>query len=75
MFVGWNGMGMKMGIGTGVGIEWSDHSIIMFDTIRNEMDIPFYFYVWYNKIVQEWNEKKIINYNNTLISKNNKLSI
>ena len=49
-------MGVEMEIGVGVemrmGMEWNiDHFIIMFETIRNRIDILFYFYVWYNKIV------------------------
>ena len=49
------------------GLKQNGHFIIMFDAIRNGMDIPFYFYVWYNKIMQKLNKK--INYNNTLIIK------
>ena len=62
-------------MGVRIRMEQNDHFMIMFDMLGNRMGIPFYFYIWYNKIVQEWNGKKVINYNNTFITKNDKLSI
>ena len=32
-------------------MEWNDYFIIIFDIVRNEIDISLYFYVWYNEIV------------------------
>ena len=50
-------------------LKYNDHFIIIFTIINNEMDISFYFYIWYNKILKKWNGKKLINYNNSFITK------
>ena len=56
-------------------IKWNNHFIIIFDIVRNEIDISFYFFVWYNKIKKEKNEEKNkkINYNNILKTNDNKI--
>ena len=38
-----------IGIEMKIKIEWKKHSIITFNIDRN--NIPFYFYIYYNKIV------------------------
>ena len=49
---------MGIGIGMEMKMAWNDYSIIMFSIVGSGMDISFHFYVWYNKIMYEWNGEK-----------------
>ena len=46
----------------------NNYFIIIFDIVKNWMNIYFNFNIYNNKILLDWN-KKVINYNNIFIKK------